>query len=277
MHQDSPSLSHSSLYLQRLGYDTPPAPTLETLAQLQLRHVSTFVFESLCTFLQVPVPIDLASVEQKVLLEGRGGYCYELNQMFLALLQELGFDARGITGHVVMGGPPDALTARTHRLTLVTLDGERYITDVGFGGMVPTSPLRLDDQAPQATAHEPYRLTSNAGSYTLWAQVGEEWRGLYVFDLHPQSHFDYEIGNWYVSTHPDSPFLGQLKVALIGPGLRRTLNNAHYAVHHLGRDSEKRRITDVDELLAVLQEAFGLRLPEHPQLRPKLAQLLADT
>ncbi len=277
MHQDSPSLSHSSLYLQRLGYDTPPAPTLETLAQLQLRHVSTFVFESLCTFLQVPVPIDLASVEQKVLLDGRGGYCYELNQMFLALLQELGFDARGITGRVVMGGPPDALTARTHRLTLVTLDGERYITDVGFGGMVPTSPLRLDDQAPQATAHEPYRLTSNAGSYTLWAQVGGEWRGLYVFDLQPQSHFDYEIGNWYVSTHPDSPFLGQLKVALIGPGLRRTLNNAHYAVHHLGRDSEKRRITDVDELLAVLQEAFGLHLPEHPQLRPKLAQLLADT
>lgn len=158
MHQDSPSLSHSSLYLQRLGYDTPPAPTLETLAQLQLRHVSTFVFESLCTFLQVPVPIDLASVEQKVLLNGRGGYCYELNQMFLALLQELGFDARGITGRVVMGGPPDALTARTHRLTLVTLDGERYITDVGFGGMVPTSPLRLDDQAPQATAHEPYQI-----------------------------------------------------------------------------------------------------------------------
>lgn len=98
-----------------------------------------------------------------------------------------------------------------------------------------------------------------------------------MFDLQPQSHFDYEIGNWYVSTHPDSPFLGQLKVALIGPGLRRTLNNAHYAVHHLGRDSEKRRITDVDKLLAVLQEAFGLHLPEHPQLRPKLAQLLADT
>ncbi|KAA0947760.1 MULTISPECIES: arylamine N-acetyltransferase [unclassified Pseudomonas] len=277
MSLDSPRLTHSRLYLQRLGYDTPPAPTLQTLAQLQLRHVSTFAFETLSTLLRVPVPIDLARVEQKVLLDGRGGYCYELNQMFLALLQELGFDARGITGRVVIGGPPDALTARTHRLSLVTVDGVRYISDVGFGGMVPTSPLQLDSEAPQATAHEPYRLTLEQDSYTLWAQVAGEWRGLYVFDLQQQSHIDYEVGNWYVCTHPDSPFIGQLKVALIAPGLRRTLNNGNYAIHYLDRDSEKRSIQDADELLALLQDSFGIRLPEHPQLRTALTRLLTAT
>lgn len=269
-----PELTHSRLYLQRLGYDTPPPATLQTLQDLQLRHVCAFAFESLSTLLHAPVPIDLPSVEQKVLLDGRGGYCYELNQMFLALLQALGFDARGITGRVVMGGPPDALTARTHRLSLVTLDGVRYISDVGFGGMVPTSPLQLDTDATQATAHEPYRLSLNEGSYTLWAQVAGEWRGLYVFDLQLQSRIDYEIGNWYVSTHPDSPFLGQLKVALIGPGFRRTLNNAQYAIHYLDRASEKRAINDVDELLTLLQASFGIRLPEHPALRPMLGRLL---
>lgn len=268
-------LTHRSLYLQRLGYDAPPPPTLQTLQDLQLRHVSTFAFESLSTLLHAPVPIDLPSVEQKVLFDGRGGYCYELNQLFLALLQELGFEARGITGRVVMGGPPDALTARTHRLSLVTLDGVRYISDVGFGGMVPTSPLQLDTDATQATAHEPYRLSLDEGSYTLWAQVAGEWRGLYVFDLQVQSHFDYEIGNWYVSTHPDSPFLGQLKVALIGPGFRRTLNNGQYAIHYLDRASEKRAIEDVEELLNLLQASFGIRLPAHPQLRSILGRLLA--
>lgn len=191
------------------------------------------------------------------------------------MLQELGFEARGITGRVVMGGPPDALTARTHRLSLVTLDGVRYISDVGFGGMVPTSPLQLDTDATQATAHEPYRLSLDEGSYTLWAQVAGEWRGLYVFDLQVQSHFDYEIGNWYVSTHPDSPFLGQLKVALIGPGFRRTLNNGQYAIHYLDRASEKRAIEDVEELLNLLQASFGIRLPAHPQLRSILGRLLA--
>ena len=225
--------------------------------------------------MRLPVPIDLPSVEQKVLLEGRGGYCYELNQMFLALLQELGFDARGITGRVVMGGAPDARTARTHRLSLVTLDGVRYITDVGFGGMVPSSPLLLDTEAVQATAHEPYRLTFDGqGSYTLWAQVAEEWRGLYVFDLQVQAAIDYEIGNWYVSTHPGSPFVGQLKAALLAPGRRHTLANARYAVHYLDRPSEKRKLESADELLTLLRDTFGIRLPEQPQLREAVEHLI---
>ena len=266
-------LNHSHLYLQRLGYDSSPPPTLATLRDLQLRHVCTFAFESLSTLLRLPVPIDLPSVEQKVLFDGRGGYCYELNQMFLALLQELGFEARGITGRVVMGGPPDARTARTHRLSLVTLDGVRYITDVGFGGMVPSSPLQLDTEAVQATAHEPYRLTFNAGenSYTLWAEVAGEWRGLYVFDLQVQAAIDYEIGNWYVSTHPNSPFLGQLKVALLAPGKRHTLNNAHYAIHFLDQPSEKRLLNNAQELTVLLRDTFGIRVP----VQPSLAQAMA--
>ncbi|RDS87482.1 arylamine N-acetyltransferase family protein [Pseudomonas fluorescens] len=269
-------LNHSRLYLQRLGYDAPPPPTLQTLRDLQLRHVCTFAFESLSTLLRLPVPIDLPSVEQKVLFDGRGGYCYELNQMFLALLQELGFEARGITGRVVMGGPPDARTARTHRLSLVTLDGVRYITDVGFGGMVPSSPLQLDTQAVQATAHEPYRLTLNEqeGSYTLWAEVAGEWRGLYVFDLQVQADIDYEIGNWYVSTHPGSPFLGQLKVARLAAGERHTLNNTHYGIHYLDRPSDKRVIQSTDELLDVLGTTFGIRVPVHPQLDSTLDGLV---
>jgi N-hydroxyarylamine O-acetyltransferase len=271
-----PRLNHCQRYLQRLGYDTPPPPTLQTLQDLQLRHVSTFAFESLSTLLHQPVPIDLPSVEHKVLFEGRGGYCYELNQMFLILLQELGFDARGITGRVVMGGPPDARTARTHRLSLVTLDGARYITDVGFGGMVPSSPLLLDSQAAQATAHEPYRVTFDAreGSYTLWAEVAGEWRGLYVFDLQVQAGIDYEIGNWYVSTHPGSPFLGQLKVARLAVGERHTLNNAHYAIHYLDRPSAKRTVHHTDELLALLRDTFGIQVPTHPHLKDALDGLI---
>lgn len=269
-----PTLTDRRLYLQRLGYDSPPAPTLQTLRDLQLRHVCTFAFESLSTLMHAPVPIDLPSVERKVLHQGRGGYCYELNQLFLALLQELGFEARGITGRVVIGGPPDAHTGRTHRLSLVTLEGVRYITDVGFGGMVPSSPLQLDNDAPQATAHEPYRLSFNQGSYTLWAQVAEEWRGLYVFDLQTQADIDYEIGNWYVSTHPGSPFVGQLKAALLAPGKRHTLANAHYALHYLDRPSEKRTLESAEQLLALLRDTFGIRLPDQPQLHEAIERLV---
>jgi N-hydroxyarylamine O-acetyltransferase len=90
-----------------------------------------------------------------------------MNNLFLALLQELGFEARGISGRVVLAQPEEH--GRTHRLSLVIIDGERYITDVGFGGMVPTAPLLLDTEAEQPTPHESYRIEKQADGYMLRA------------------------------------------------------------------------------------------------------------
>jgi N-hydroxyarylamine O-acetyltransferase len=269
-----PRLANPTLYLQRLGFDTPPAPTLDTLRQLQRRHTGIFPFENLSTITGAPVLIDLASVEQKVLHGGRGGYCYELNNLFLALLQELGFEARGISGRVVLAQPEGTWTARTHRLSLVIIDGERYITDVGFGGMVPTAPLLLDTEAQQATPHEPYRIEKQVDGYMLRAQVAGEWRAMYLFDLQRQEDIDYTLGNWYVSTHPESPFAKRLMVARTGEGWRRTLNNGSFAIHHMGAESERREVADVDELIEVLEQEFGLRLPERPGVRESLGRML---
>ncbi|KQV12967.1 N-hydroxyarylamine O-acetyltransferase [Pseudomonas sp. Root329] len=269
-----PHLSNLALYLQRLGFDAPPAPTLETLRQLQLRHTGAFVFENLTTLSGQPVLIDLPSIEQKVLHDGRGGYCYELNNLFLTLLQALGFDARGISGRVVMGQPEGAWTARTHRLSLVTLDGVRYITDVGFGGMVPTAPLMLDTPAEQLTPHEPYRIELHEDGYTLRANVAGEWRAMYIFDLQRQEDIDYAVGNWYVSTHPESSFARQLMVARTGEGWRRTLNNGSYAIHRIGSETERRQVTDVDELLGLLRSEFDIRVPREAALRRVIEGLI---
>ncbi|AWM93250.1 arylamine N-acetyltransferase [Pseudomonas sp. 31-12] len=269
-----PRLTNRASYLQRLGFDAPPAPTLDTLRQLQLRHTGAFPFENLTTLSGEPVRIDLPSIEQKILHEGRGGYCYELNYAFLMLLQELGFDAHGITGRVVMGQPEGAWTARTHRLSLVTLDGVRYITDVGFGGMVPTAPLLLDTDAAQPTPHEPYRIERHADGYTLRANVGGEWRPMYIFDLQRQEDIDYAVGNWYVSTHPESSFAKQLMVARTGDGWRRTLNNGSFAIHRVGAESERRQVANVEELIGLLEGEFGIRVPEHAGLRQVLGRLI---
>lgn len=269
-----PRLTNRALYLQRLGFDAPPAPTLDTLRQLQLRHTGAFPFENLTTLAGEPVRIDLPSIEQKILQEGRGGYCYELNYAFLALLQELGFDACGITGRVVMGQPEGAWTARTHRFSLVTLDGVRYITDVGFGGMVPTAPLMLDTDVAQHTPHEPYRIERHADGYTLRANVGGEWRPMYIFDLQRQEDIDYAVGNWYVSTYPESSFAKQLMVARTGDGWRRTLNNGSFAIHRVGAESERQQVTEVEELIGLLTREFGIRVPEHAGLRQVLKQLI---
>lgn len=270
----NPRLTNRALYLQRLGFDAPPAPTLETLRQLQLRHTGVFPFENLTTLSGEPVLIDLASIEQKVLGQGRGGYCYELNYLYLTLLQELGFDAHGISGRVVMGQPEGAWTARTHRLSVVTLGGVRYISDVGFGGMVPTAPLLLDSPAEQTTPHEPYRIEQHVDGYTLRAKVGDEWRAMYIFDLQRQEDIDYSVGNWYVSTHPQSPFARQLMVARTGEGWRRTLNNGSFAIHRIGHDSERRQVADVQALLGVLEGEFGIRVPTNATLMRTLESLI---
>ncbi|VVP17861.1 MULTISPECIES: arylamine N-acetyltransferase family protein [Pseudomonas] len=270
-----PRLTDRALYLQRLGFDAPPAPTLETLRQLQLRHTGVFSFENLTTLSGEPVLIDLPSIEQKVLHDGRGGYCYELNNLFLALLQELGFDARAISGRVVMGQPEGSWTARTHRLSLVIIDDVRYITDVGFGGMVPTAPLLLDTRAEQPTPHESYRIDLHVDGFTLRANVAGEWRAMYIFDLQRQEDIDFAVGNWYVSTHPESSFVKQLMVARTGEGWRRTLNNGSFAIHRIGHDSERREVTDVQELIGLLGSEFGIRVPEQAQLARTLKRLIA--
>ena len=269
-----PRLTNLKLYLQRLGFDAPPAPTLETLRQLQLRHTGAFPFENLSTISGAPVPIDLASIEQKVLHDGRGGYCYELNNLFFTLLLELGFDAQAISGRVVMNQPEGTWTARTHRLSLVTLDGVRYITDVGFGGMVPTAPLVLDTEAEQATPHEPYRIEKQADGYMLRAKVAGEWRSMYLFDLQRQEDIDYTIGNWYVSTHPDSPFAQRLMVARTGDGWRKTLNNGSFAIHCMGADSERRDVVGIEDLFDLLEVEFGIRVASPELLRPVLRRLI---
>lgn len=270
-----PCLTDRALYLRRLGFDAPLAPTLETLRQLQLRHTGVFPFENLTTLSGDPVLIDLPSIEQKVLHDGRGGYCYELNNLFLALLQALGFDARAISGRVVMGQPEGAWTARTHRLSLVIIDDVRYITDVGFGGMVPTAPLLLDSRVEQLTPHESYRIDLHVDGFTLRANVAGEWRAMYIFDLQRQEDIDFAVGNWYVSTHPESTFAEQLMVARTGEGWRRTLNNGNFAIHRIGHDSERRQVTDVQELIGLLGSEFGIRVPEQAQLVRTLERLIA--
>lgn len=266
-------LQYRPRYLQRLGLVTPPPPTLDTLRELQARHTAEFPFETLSTFLREPVDLALPTLERKLLFEGRGGYCFELNGLFQQLLISLGFDVTGLAARVVMGQDQGAMAARTHMVLRVRVEGVDHLVDVGFGGMVPTAPLRLDTEEAQTTPHEPYRLQRRGGDFLLSAQVGDEWRPLYRFDLQPQAHIDYVLGNWYVSTHPDSSFIGQLRVARTGPGWRKTFNNGSFAVHTMGGATVRRELADADEVMQVLTEEFGLRLPADPRLRERLAAL----
>lgn len=259
-------------YLHRLQLDAPPPLNLAGLTLLQQRHNALLPFETLSCLLRDAVPIDLDSVQRKLLDERRGGYCFELNGGLLALLQALGFDAQPLSARVLLAAQDGELTARTHLLLRVHVEGEDWLVDAGFGSLTPTVPLRLHDTAPQATPHERYLLQrlGDDGDFVLSAESSDGCRAMYRFDLQAPAPIDNVVGNWYVCTHPDSSFPGQLRASLTGPDWRRTIGSGNYTEYRPGQAPDKRPLHDVGDVREVLQQRFGVQLPDDPRLDPAI-------
>lgn len=248
-------------YLHELGFDAPPLPTLANLRQLQFAHLQRYPFQSLSAVLDQPIELATDIMFQKVVINRQGGYCYELNGLFLALLTKLGYQARPVTGYVLSQNSVAQRHARTHMLLLVTIDHVDYTVDVGFGGLVPTAPLRLVTDVPQPTAHGEYRLTQYNSYYILSTKIKSDWLMLYMFDLQEQSPIDLEVGNWYVSTHPNSPLKARLMASMIDAnGGRHTLLNNVYKCRNLDQSSETIKVTSKAQLIELLVDKFNMQI-----------------
>jgi N-hydroxyarylamine O-acetyltransferase len=254
-------------YFQRIGYTSGPlAATLETLCALHLHHVQAIAFENLDPLSGRPVKLDLGSLEGKLLHAMRGGYCYEQNLLFSHVLQELGFRVTGLAARVIWNAPEGAIRPCTHMLLRVELSDGPYIADVGFGGQTLTAPIRLVTNITQPTPHEPFRLVDQEGDFVLQTQIRDRWKSLYRFNLQRHHQVDYEVANWYVSTHPQSLFVSNLIAARPFPGGRYALHNNTLTVHETNGESRQQTLATADDIRAVLESTFGLRLPIDPAL-----------
>lgn len=262
-------------YFTRIGYPGDRAPTLETLQAIHIHHTESIPFENLNPFLGLPVNLDLESLQQKLVRSGRGGYCYEHNLLLSHVLKTIGFKVTGLAARVVLNLPEGVVLPRTHMLLRIDLDGQPHLTDVGFGGLTLTGPLRLEEDIEQATPHEPFRLVKMGEEFEMQARLGETWRRLYQFSLQEQLQADYECANWYVSTHPTSRFVNGLIAARPARDRRYALFNNEFSVHHLGGHSEKRTLTSTAEMRDALEGPLNVKLPESPELDTALRRLLS--
>jgi N-hydroxyarylamine O-acetyltransferase len=260
-------------YFQRIGYEGKRTPTLDTLRAIQLRHTETIAFENLNPLMRWPVRLDVESLQQKMVKDGRGGYCYEQNLLFSHVLKALGFQVVGLAARVLWNEPDTAITPRSHMLLGVKLNEKPYIADVGFGILTPTGPLRLEPDIEQATPQEPFRLIQAGQDFVMQAKIRGDWKTLYRFDLQEQFLPDYEVSNWYVSTHPDSIFVTGLLVAQPATDRRYALRNNEFSVHYLNGSTERRFLANVAEMRETLEGIFHLILPETPELEAALAKL----
>jgi N-hydroxyarylamine O-acetyltransferase len=263
-------------YLLRIGHAGGRAPTLHTLREILARHTEAIAFENLDPLLKWPVRLDPEWLQRKMVQGGRGGYCYEQNLLLSHALQSLGYSVAGLAARVLWNAAvAGAVPPRTHMLLRVDLDGQPLLVDAGFGVMTPTAPLRLEADEEQATPHEPFRLLADRDEFVMQAKIRGEWRSLYRFGLQEQLLPDYELANWYVSTHPKSRFANELMVARPASGRRYTLLNNEFAVHYLNGSTEQRKLTSAAEIRTLLEGEFQLKLPDTPELDSALWRLIA--
>lgn len=263
-------------YFERIRYAGGRAPTLATLAAIHARHAEAIAFENLNPLMGWPVRLDVESLQQKMVRDGRGGYCFEQNLLFKHALDALGFRVTGLAARVLWGAPEDTVTARSHMLLRVDLEEQPYIVDAGFGGVTLTGPLRLEADIEQFTPHEPFRLLKVNDEFIEQVKLHGDWMSLYRFSLQENLLPDYEVANWYLSNHPDSRFVTGLLAARPAPDRRYALLNNQFAVHHLNGRTERRILTSADDMRETLENAFRLTLPDTPDLDELLARLAAQ-
>jgi N-hydroxyarylamine O-acetyltransferase len=137
-------------------------------------------------------------------------------------------------------------------LLLVDLAEERYIADVGFGGLTPTAPLRLEIEREQATPHGVFRFVAAGDEFDLESKLGDNWSSIYRFSLQQQLMADYEVANWFTSTHPNSLFTNQLLAVRADAAGHYALYNNRFTFRR-NDGSKQRRIlrgaAEFDEVL----------------------------
>lgn len=233
-------------YLTRIGLQVRPAPNSEGLCALHRAHRQAIPFENLDVLLGRGIAIDSARVFDKLVSAKRGGYCFEHNRLFADALSELGFVARPLLARVWLGAtdtPP-----LTHTLSLVTIGGQDWIADAGFGGSdAPPMPLVADAEA-RAPDGALFRLVDDSTHGWMLLRRGNpattDGRGggsgfqpQYSFRLTPVADADLTLSNHWTSSAPGTRFLSATIVSLILPAGFAGLTDLTYRRHEGGEET----------------------------------------
>ncbi len=243
------------VYLARIGYEGALTLSIETLRGLHRAHVMTVPFENLDIHLGRAISLDPADLFRKIVVDRRGGYCFELNGLFALLLEDVGFAVTRLAARVSSGA--EGVRPRSHQLLMVTLGNTSWIVDVGFGGHGLLEPLRLVFGEEARQGHECFRLVAGErGEYLLQGEREGAWVDLYSFGLDACLPVDYTFASYYHSHAPDSLFMQKRICTMPTPEGRKTLTDMVLKVRG-GGDTQERQISD-EEYKQLLQQHFGL-------------------
>lgn len=243
-------------YLGRIGYRGPLTVSAETLRALQVAHLQTVPFENLSIHAHQPIVLDDEALFDKVVARRRGGFCYELNGLFAALLRALGFPVAMLSAGVARADGTFS-PEFDHMALLVTLE-ERWLADVGFGDSF-RDPLRLDERGEQPEGPRSFRIDEDGDHLVLLKRdgAGEPWQPQYRFTLQPYEYADYADMCHFHQTSPESHFTRQTVCSLATPEGRITLSGMKLITTR-GGGRHERILESEEERAALLRELFGV-------------------
>ncbi len=244
-------------YLERINYRGSLAPVAETLRGLQAAHLRAVPFENLSIHGKQPIVLEDDALFTKIVGDVRGGFCYELNGLFAALLRALGFRVEMLSAGVATadgGFGPDF----DHMTLMVTL-GERWLADVGFGDSF-VEPLLLDERGEQMQGGRAYKIVPDDDRLILLQRENEDdWKVQYRFTLQPYKYADY-AEMCYHQTSPQSHFTKARICSRATEEGRVTLSEMRFITTSKNGERLERILTSQKEYEAILREHFDILL-----------------
>ncbi|MHA5049458.1 arylamine N-acetyltransferase family protein [Streptomyces sp. SD15] len=270
--------AQADAYLRRIGAPHPAWPTSGVLRELHLRHLETVPFENLSIHLGEEIVLEEKRLLDKVVGARRGGFCYELNGAFGALLGALGFDVTLLAARVYgeegrLGIPYDHLALRVR-----TVDGGDWLADVGFGAH-SHYPLAFGERSEQADPGGTFRVLEAGPDAAGVRGVGgrreaedldviRDGRPQYRLEVRPRVLGDFVAGAWWNSTSPVSHFVRSLVCSRVTEGGGRiTLSGRSLTVTTADGVKEVSDLTTDEEVLVTYRERFGIELDRVPEVR----------
>lgn len=255
-------------YLDRISFGDDPAPTLDVLSRLLAHHVQSIPFENIDVQLGRPLTLDPADAHEKIVVNNRGGWCYEQNGLFGWALAEIGFETTRIAAEVMRAERGESASANHLCLLVKPEDAdEQYLVDVGFGGSMITSIPLQESQHDQAPFRIGLRRAAD-GFWQFWEDLG---KGEFSFDFEAKTADEGALQSRceFLQTDPSSSFVQNLVAQIRLPGEHKTIRGKVFS-HATADGIETRTLTSPDELVDVLRDVFHLDVPEVADLWPRI-------
>jgi N-hydroxyarylamine O-acetyltransferase len=242
-------------YLERIGLAGRPR-----VADVHRAHVVAIPFENLDPHRGLPVSLEGEALADKLVHRRRGGYCFEQNLLLAAALESLGAGVELMLARVRLGRPPGAVSPRSHLVLRVTDGGRAWLADVGFGNGTLLEPIPFGPGDVRQQSGWNYRIVAEGGAHVLQSELADGWTDLYSFLPEPVPLIDVETSNWFTCSHPRSPFVTGLIVAVQRADGRRVAMSDWDGLSLIEEAPGERTATAIDraEIPGRLASTFGL-------------------